>query len=261
MTTMRVVGECFFWYRLTRVFPDKFHRAVKRLCVCVIWARLFYCLCAFAISNQHKSDLGEDGIILLTSVIYTPSLHCSISLSHCSYFRQLLLPLSLPSVGMQNIVNSMSVHLSVCSHISKTTWLNFNKFSVHVHCGRGLVLLRQHCDTLCMVLLVLLTTSCFYITSCIIYGASRVFQSGETITSETTAWIPTTVCSVIKISITHWSWGKACYRLPCTAVTVCQFDIGYSHIAEGRVNQINWQPLLMLIVLCWLRRLCWRRSR
>jgi len=34
MTTMRVVGECFFWYRLTRVFPDKFHRAVKRLCVC-----------------------------------------------------------------------------------------------------------------------------------------------------------------------------------------------------------------------------------
>ena len=35
MTTMRVVGECFFWYRLTRVFPDKFHRAVKWLCVCV----------------------------------------------------------------------------------------------------------------------------------------------------------------------------------------------------------------------------------
>jgi len=32
---MRVVGECFFWYRLTLVFPDKFHRAVKRLCVCV----------------------------------------------------------------------------------------------------------------------------------------------------------------------------------------------------------------------------------
>ena len=35
MTTMRVVGECFFWYRLNRVVPDKFHRAVKRLCVCV----------------------------------------------------------------------------------------------------------------------------------------------------------------------------------------------------------------------------------
>jgi len=35
MTTMSVVGECFFWYRLTRVVPDKFHRAVKWLCVCV----------------------------------------------------------------------------------------------------------------------------------------------------------------------------------------------------------------------------------
>ena len=33
---MGIVGECFFWYRLTRVVPDKFHRAVKRLCVCVM---------------------------------------------------------------------------------------------------------------------------------------------------------------------------------------------------------------------------------
>jgi len=33
MTTMSVVGECFFWYRLTRVVPDNFHRAVKQLCV------------------------------------------------------------------------------------------------------------------------------------------------------------------------------------------------------------------------------------
>ena len=42
MTTMRVVGECLFWYRLTRVFPDKFHRAVKRLCVCVLswWCQI-----------------------------------------------------------------------------------------------------------------------------------------------------------------------------------------------------------------------------
>ena len=35
MTTMSGVGECFFWYRLTWVVPDKFHRAVKQLCVCV----------------------------------------------------------------------------------------------------------------------------------------------------------------------------------------------------------------------------------
>jgi len=29
-----VFGHCW-WGRLTRVVPDKFHRAVKRLCVCV----------------------------------------------------------------------------------------------------------------------------------------------------------------------------------------------------------------------------------
>jgi len=42
---MRVVGECFFWYRLTRVFPDKFHRAVKRLCVCVFKILMKYLWC------------------------------------------------------------------------------------------------------------------------------------------------------------------------------------------------------------------------
>jgi len=32
------VGECFFWYRLTQVVPDKIQRAVKQLCVCVcVW--------------------------------------------------------------------------------------------------------------------------------------------------------------------------------------------------------------------------------
>jgi len=46
MTTMRVVGECFFWYRLTRVFPDKFHRAVKRLCV-VFFSKFLFCLQCF----------------------------------------------------------------------------------------------------------------------------------------------------------------------------------------------------------------------
>jgi len=33
------VGECFFWYRLTRVVPDKIHRAIKWLCcVCLLLA-------------------------------------------------------------------------------------------------------------------------------------------------------------------------------------------------------------------------------
>ena len=30
------VGECFFWYWLTRVVPDKIQRAVKRLCLYIV---------------------------------------------------------------------------------------------------------------------------------------------------------------------------------------------------------------------------------
>jgi len=40
-------GWMFFWYRLTRVFPDKFHRAVKRLCVCCV------CVCTSLTSTKH----------------------------------------------------------------------------------------------------------------------------------------------------------------------------------------------------------------
>jgi len=60
---MRVVGECFFWYRLTRVFPDKFHRAVKWLCVVCVCVSLslpafllVVCLCTFFISTPFYAD-------------------------------------------------------------------------------------------------------------------------------------------------------------------------------------------------------------
>ena len=50
---------------------------------------------------------------------------------------------------VRSIVTNMSVCLSVRSHISKTAWPNFTKFSVHVDCGRGSVLLWRRFDTLC----------------------------------------------------------------------------------------------------------------
>jgi len=43
---------------------------------------------------------------------------------------------------------SVCVGLSVRSHISKTTCPNFTKFSVHVICGRGSVLLWRRCNML-----------------------------------------------------------------------------------------------------------------
>jgi len=45
------VGECFFWYRLTRVVPDKIQRAVKRLCVCV-------CVCVCVASWKCLPENG-----------------------------------------------------------------------------------------------------------------------------------------------------------------------------------------------------------
>ena len=43
----------------------------------------------------------------------------------------------------------LSVCLSVRSHISKSARPDFTKFSVHVSCGRGSVLLCRQCNTLC----------------------------------------------------------------------------------------------------------------
>jgi len=62
MTTMRVVGECFFWYRLTRVFPDRFHRAVKRLCVTMVSDCCCWLVCAVDASDAGLGDLDIDVI-------------------------------------------------------------------------------------------------------------------------------------------------------------------------------------------------------
>jgi len=55
---MRVVGECFFWYQLTRVFPDKFHRAVKRLCVVCVC--VCFCSVLAAVTDGRVVELEID---------------------------------------------------------------------------------------------------------------------------------------------------------------------------------------------------------
>jgi len=60
----------------------------------------------------------------------------------------------------------LSVYLSVRSHISKLLRSNFTKFSVHVTCGRGSVLLWRQCDTLCTKNLVHKTGSTLYFRFC-----------------------------------------------------------------------------------------------
>jgi len=52
-------------------------------------------------------------------------------------------------VQITRTMMSVFVCLSIRSHISKITWPNFTKFSMHVDCGRGSFILWQHCDMLC----------------------------------------------------------------------------------------------------------------
>jgi len=39
--------KCTFWYRLTRVVPDKVQRAVKWLCVCVLYVYATVCYLSY----------------------------------------------------------------------------------------------------------------------------------------------------------------------------------------------------------------------
>jgi len=70
-----------------------------------------------------------------------------------------------------------------------------SKTVVCVACGRGSVLLRQHCDTLC--------TSGFVMTSsCHIMALWRIMWISQN-TSSITANIPTKFCSTMKTGSTH----------------------------------------------------------
>jgi len=51
-----------------------------------------------------------------------------------------------PLVAVQSIAVSVSVHLSLHSHISKTTCPDFMKFSLHVTRGYGSVLRWRQCN-------------------------------------------------------------------------------------------------------------------
>jgi len=84
MTTMRVVGECFFWYRLTRVFPDKFHRAVKRLCVCVhgLWPGNGSCTIFTANSSQLETQCNTSLLLTTPMKIWNQNADICLQIYH-----------------------------------------------------------------------------------------------------------------------------------------------------------------------------------
>jgi len=122
---MRVVGECFFWYRLTRVFPDKFHRAVKRLCVCVhllqsvapslFNLRVWKCFCTASVQVFFGLPLDLALSTSYSIYFFTQSLSSfhSICPYHCNLFCcSIKVLLSNPSLSFSLFFNYLLGTLS-----------------------------------------------------------------------------------------------------------------------------------------------------
>jgi len=103
------VGECFFWYRLTRVVPDK--RPLNG-CVCV-------CVCVVAVEQSNQLIVVDESSELVTGIVtqsdilqYLISLKCWTSPSQGAYQHCV--------VGTARLVCGvgsmkwLSVRLSVC---------------------------------------------------------------------------------------------------------------------------------------------------
>ena len=62
MIRMGVSGECFFWYRSTRVAPGQ--RTIKWLCVCVracvracVYKCVCLCKCCESVAREHNGKV------------------------------------------------------------------------------------------------------------------------------------------------------------------------------------------------------------
>ena len=114
------MGECFFWYRLTRVFPDKFHRAVKRLC-CVCVPVQITCLTVF-LHNLSPSPLW------CTS--WPGTLHFISSPNHCLLFA------TFHTIAACFVVVPRLFYLILVSHLrtwNSVFYLDITHSSDHLH--------------------------------------------------------------------------------------------------------------------------------
>jgi len=91
------VGECFFWCRLTRVVPDKIHRAVKLLCVCTWVSRHQKGKSKTSLDFVEQETVSSNGVscAICKSIpcfrqITTPVLH------HSVFYRPDALPATQP---------------------------------------------------------------------------------------------------------------------------------------------------------------------
>jgi len=109
-------GQGKFWRPATACFLC----LEKHLCSSFLW----YCLRLGALDQRGFAEPTE------------PTVFTSLADADAFVTSS---PLGVRSIAMRVAVR-LSVYLSVNSHFSKATRPNFTKFSVHVACGRGLVL-------------------------------------------------------------------------------------------------------------------------
>jgi len=100
------LGECFFWYPLTQVVPEKTQTAVKWLCVCVVnrqnqatghATQHTWCLSQSRINSegcdrkgiQHENggDYGDGGTDTLDEVASSPIISASASVISSLYHK------------------------------------------------------------------------------------------------------------------------------------------------------------------------------
>jgi len=80
------VGECFFWYRLTWIVPDKIQGAIKRLCVC-------YTLSSTETRKRTNSQWAK--ALQATSHGHQLNFHGSLQMNRLSGFTHFLHLLAL----------------------------------------------------------------------------------------------------------------------------------------------------------------------
>jgi len=154
MTMMSVVGECFFWYRLTRVVPDNFNRAVKRLCVCVcvlppsitirgILPVQFTCLTVFFAQSLSKFSLVY--VLAWHPPLHTPYIsspnHCLLFTPHAHTIAtcfavvprlcHLILVFLNPLLGTLSFSLILHIHLTI---LISARWsaTSFSWFFIHI---------------------------------------------------------------------------------------------------------------------------------
>jgi len=124
-----------------------------------------------------------------------------------------------------NILLSVSVSQA---YISKTTWRNFAKFSLHVECDCDLVFLWRSCGTLC-------TYTVLWITLCFT-------QWEDSVTAKTTASTPTRFCSVFtaRCTIVQSAVLRSHVVCPSVSLSLC-LSVCPSVCDVGGYDHTGWK--------------------